>query len=68
MLAGLLDVLRDVVPILQETDRRGLMDMVLTPEVLLVMAHHNAAEIRTAVVKVKPTYAFSAFCQRQETQ
>ena len=35
-----------------ESGRKTLIDMLLKPQVLLVMAHHNAPQIRVAVVKV----------------
>ena len=50
---GLLELLSLVVVSTPTSHLRGVLDVVLKPEVLLVMANHPAPQIRTAVVKVR---------------
>ncbi|XP_023931174.1 lysosomal-trafficking regulator-like, partial [Lingula anatina] len=54
--SGLLQLLQGVVINLCDVASKRILGMVLRPEVLLVLAHHNSPEIRTAVVQLLDVY------------
>ena len=52
VLLGLIMLLSDVLKILTQEQLLQIREAVLRPEVLIILAHHNAEEIRVATVKV----------------
>ena len=51
--AGFLEMLCQVVVSIPNNDLLQVLGIILKPEVLIVLAHHNAPEIRTNAVKVR---------------
>ena len=51
-LSGLLDLLCNILVLLPENDLSKILGVILKPETLLVMVHHQAPEIRNSIIRV----------------
>ena len=50
--SGIIELLVQILVSLPDSDLKKILGVILKPEMLIVMSHHNAVDIRTAVVRV----------------